>query len=172
MGTCVMNVVLLEDTRNKPSEHVLKNEYWQSIGLKVVRTKLLVGDYMLIGGTRSIDTKKDVLELCGNIIQQHDRFRRELELAKEVGISLTVLVENADGVTDLSTLSAWRNPRAAINARRGLRPPVGGMQLAKACATMEKKYGVRFDFCQPQEAGARVLEILEEGGRDGRNIAP
>lgn len=164
--------VLQEDTRQKPSEHRLKNEYWQSIGLKVVRTKLLVGDYMLIGGTRSVDTKKDVLELCGNIIQKHDRFRRELKLAREVGISLTVLVENADGVTDFATLAAWRNPRAAINARRGLRPPVGGMQLAKACATMEKKYGVRFDFCPPQEAGARVLEILmEEGGRDG-SIAP
>ena len=165
-------LVLQEDTRNKPSEHVLKNEYWSSIGIKVVRTKLLVGDYMLIGGTRSVDTKKDVLELCGNIIQQHDRFRRELELAKEVGISLTVLVENADGVTDLSTLSSWRNPRAAINARRGLRPPITGARLAKACMTMQRRYGARFEFCTPQDAAARVVEILmEEGGRDG-SIAP
>ena len=41
-------------------------------------------------------------------------------------------------------------------------------EMAKACATMSRKYGVRFEFCTPEEAAGRVVEILTEGGgRDG-----
>ena len=159
--------VLVEDTRQKPDQHVVKNEYWQSIGQKVVRSKLIAGDYMFIGGTVSVDTKKDLNELACNIDQQHDRFRRELVNARECGIELHFLVENRDGVRDLSTLAGWQNPRRFVNAKRGLRPPIDGRRMAKACATMEERYGCRFHFCAPEEAGERVLQILRKGAADG-----
>lgn len=159
--------VLVEDTRQKPNQHALKNEYWQGIGQKVVRSKLIAGDYMFVGGTVSVDTKKDLNELACNIDQQHDRFRRELVNARECGIELHFLVENADGVRDLSTLARWQNPRRFANAKRGLRPPVDGRRMAKACATMEERYGCFFHFCTPEEAGARVLEILGKEAADG-----
>lgn len=161
--------VLVEDTRQKTSQHVEKNDYWRSIGQHVVRSKLIAGDYMFVGGTVSVDTKKDLNELACNIDQQHERFRRELVNARECGIELHFLVENADGVRDLPTLARWQNPRRFVNAKRGLRPPIDGRRMAKACATMEERYGCFFHFCTPEEAGARVLEILGKEAADGGN---
>lgn len=155
--------VIIEDTRQQLGKHTAKNDAWVAMGLRVVRSKLVVGDYMLVGGTVSVDTKKDVLELCMDVDQQHERSRGELMLARDCGIQLIVLVENGDGVADLETLSRWKNPRAAINRRRGLRPPISGARLARACKTMEQRYGVRFEFCRPEDAGARVIELLEGG---------
>lgn len=155
--------VIIEDTRQQLGKHTAKNDAWAAMGLRVVRSKLVVGDYMLVGGTVSVDTKKDVLELCMDVDQQHERFRGELMLARDCGIQLIVLVENEDGVADLETLSRWKNPRAAINRRKGLRPPISGARLARACKTMGQRYGVRFEFCRPEDAGARVIELLEGG---------
>lgn len=160
---------LVEDTRQQTSQHVEKNAYWKSIGQHVVRSKLIAGDYMFVGGTVSVDTKRSILELASNIDQQHDRFRRELVNARECGIELHFLVENTDGVRDLPTLARWQNPRRFVNAKRGLRPPIDGRRMAKACATMEERYGCFFHFCTPEEAGARVLEILGKEAADGGN---
>ncbi|WP_276684476.1 hypothetical protein [Slackia piriformis] len=159
----------MEDTRQQTSQHVEKNAYWKSVGQHVVRSKLIAGDYMFVGGTVSVDTKRSILELASNIDQQHDRFRRELVNARECGIELHFLVENADGVRDLPTLARWQNPRRFVNAKRGLRPPIDGRRMAKACATMEERYGCFFHFCTPEEAGARVLEILGKEAADGGN---
>ena len=161
---------IIEDTRQQSGKHDTKHEHWLEAGVELIRSKLAFGDYAL-PPVVAVDTKASILELAMDIDQQHERFRRELIAAQEAGCLLVILTENEDGVTDLATLSTWQNPRRFINERRGIRPPITGARLAKACATMEKKYGVRFDFCSPQEAGARVLEILEEGGRDG-SIAP
>lgn len=161
-----MSVTLLVDTRQQQGKHELKHSYFEAHGFRLVRTKLYVGDYQLVGGTRTCDTKMSILELAADIDQQHERFRQELINARDAGYQLTVLVENSDGVTDLPTLMEWVNPRNPINKRKGLRPPISGARLAKACATMERKYGVRFMFCKPEEAGERVIEILtEEGNR-------
>lgn len=162
---------IIEDTRQQAGKHDTKHEQWLEAGVELIRSKLAFGDYAL-PPVVAVDTKASILELAMDIDQQHERFRRELIAAQEAGCLLVILTENGDGVTDLGTLAAWQNPRRFINERRGLRPPITGARLAKACAAMEKKYGVRFDFCPPQDAAARVVEILmEEGGRDG-SIAP
>ena len=160
-----MSTVIQIDTRNKPGKHDLKHKYFEERGIKTIRTKLYVGDYAFVGGTVCVDTKASIQELANNVDQQHERFRNEMVKAREAGYALVFLVENEDGVTDLASLPTWVNPRNAINRRKGLRPPISGARLAKACATMERKYGVRFAFCTPEEAGARVMEILvSEGG--------
>ena len=38
--------------------------------------------------------------------------------------------------------------------------PTSGTILAKAMLTMQLKYGVEFVFCRPEDAGAKVLELL------------
>lgn len=166
-----MGATLLVDTRQQEGKHTLKHDWFKAHGFRLVRTKLYVGDYQLVGGTRTVDTKEHILELASNIDQQHERFRRELINARDAGFQLTILVENEDGVTDLATLSAWVNPRNAINKRKGLKPPIDGERMAKACATMERKYGVRFEFCRPDEAGERVIRILENGGKADADTA-
>ncbi len=154
-------ITVLTDSRQQKGKHKLKHDWMVAHGFRLVSTKLYVGDYMLVGGVRTVDTKRDILELAQCIDQSHERFRRELVNARDAGFELTILTENEDGVTDFATLAKWQNPRRFVNAKKGLRPPIDGMRLAKACLTMEKKYSARFLFCSPEEAGARVIEILD-----------
>ena len=156
------------DTRQKDGLHALKHEHFAELGIHCVRTKLYVGDYMFVGGVRSVDTKRDLQELAADIDQQHDRFRRELVNARDAGIALTVLVENADGVRSLNDLAGWVEPARSFARRRNAKRRIDGIRLAKACMTMEDRYGVKFAFCAPEEAGAKVIEILTGGAGHGR----
>ena len=165
--------VLFEDSRQKPTQHILKNEYFKAEGFTVERTKLYVGDYMFPGGMTTVDTKADIYELASNLRQQHERFRRECMRAREAGYQLVVLVENVEKVSTLYDLADWIEPMEHFMARKrksGGRVKVRftGTSLYKACKTMSTKYGVRFEFCPPARAGARVIELLKEGehGRD------
>lgn len=160
--------VIHEDTRQKIGEHNLKRQYFESNGWTIARTKLYVGDYIFPGGLIAVDTKASIYELAQNLRQQHERFRRECVRAREAGYQLVVLVENADEVITLYDLADWIEPLDHFVARKrksGGRVKVRftGTSLYKACQTMTVKYGVRFEFCPPEGAGARVIEILQEG---------
>ena len=62
-------------------------------------SKLMVGDYMNYDNPRLIvDRKQNLSELCSNVCQDHDRFRRELMLAKENGIKLVILCEHGNDI--------------------------------------------------------------------------
>ena len=161
-------MALIEDVNNKVGQHVLKNDYWASVGEKVVRCHLPYGDYQLPAPI-VVDTKRTVDELAANIDNDHVRFRNACILARECGSKLVILTENDLGIRSLNDLTRWENPRNSINEKKGLRPPISGLRLAKACATMERKYGVKFEFCAPSEAGERVMEILKGGGKHGGN---
>lgn len=122
-----------------------------------------------------VDTKKDMQEIIGNICgPQHDRFRDECILAQNNGIKLYVLIENENGVKSIDDLEEWDNPRLRI--QKWITTPSGqrrkvfkypdatkGTTLAKAIRTMTKKYGVEFQFCRPEESGAKILELLNSG---------
>jgi ribosome-associated protein len=99
-------------------------------------------------------------------------------LAHNNNIKLIILVENSDGVTCIGNLGNWRNEsrwksyyiakkKAERIGGKIPKPPVKTETLQKTMRTMEKKYGVRFEFCDPREAGRKVLELLAEGGADG-----
>ena len=155
-------MILLEDTRQQANKHRLKHEYWADRGIEIVRTKLLVGDYMLFGGTVCVDTKADVEEIAGNIGgSNHIRFREECKLAKKIGATLIILVENNNGFRSIEDVTAWVNPNVNKTSRS-----IEGPRLAKAMATMSERYGVQFDFCAPESSGARVLELLD-GANNG-----
>lgn len=122
-----------------------------------------------------IDTKKDMQEIVGNVCgKQHARFRDECILSQNNGIKLYVLIENTDGVKCIEDVFRWRNPRLErynkikymheygkwLSVNLPKTPPTSGQTLAKALLTMQKKYGVEFLFCRPEEAGERILELL------------
>lgn len=149
-------MILLEDTRQQAYKHRLKHEYWKANGIEVVRTKLLVGDYMVFGGTICVDTKMDVEEIAGNIGgSNHVRFREECKLAKRIGAKLIILVENRDGFRSIQDVTAWVNPN-----RNKTSQSIEGPRLAKAMATMSERYGVQFMFCAPEDSGRVVIELL------------
>lgn len=162
-----MGLTIIEDSRQQASKHVAKNEWWGSEGVSVVRSKLAWGDYAL-PPLVSVDTKRDIAELAMDIDRQHERFRAECVGARDSGCRLVVLVENDDGVRSVSDLAMWRESDLQFSKRKYAVRRLDGERLAKACLTMGRKYGVRFEFCAPEDAARRVVEILTgEGGRDG-----
>lgn len=123
-----------------------------------------------------VDTKKDIQELIGDICgKQHERFRDQCILAQNNGIQLIILVENDfewiskakdiynKPVRSLDDLFSWKNKRAFMWSKgKQLYPNcTKGSTLAKACISMNKKYGVRFEFSTKAEAGAKVIELLK-----------
>lgn len=127
----------------------------------------LVGDIKV-----SVDTKKDIGEICGNICgKTHERFRDEVILAQKCGCKFYILIENTDNILSLDDLAKWENPRAKMQKwvttpsgerRKVLLSPhaTQGARLAKACRTMTQKYGAQFLFCTPEESGKKILELL------------
>lgn len=126
-----------------------------------------------------VDTKQDLCECVNNICgAEHERFRRECLLAKENGIKLIVLVEedqtDENGqyvVDDIRDVCRWHNPRLDVyktvtvdGVKKRIRrfpKATTGVTLMKAMLTMQKKYGVEFQFCRKKDAGKRILEILK-----------
>lgn len=125
-----------------------------------------------------VDTKKDMSEIEGDIIgKQHARFRDECILAQNNGIKLIILVENKDGIKEIRDVFKFTSTRRLrwfkiskahemgkmLQVPIPAKPPVSGEQLAKAMLTMQLKYNVEFQFCTPNQAGAKVIELLEKG---------
>jgi len=170
--------VLLEDTRNPAQKHRNVHEWAQENGVTIIRTKLLVGDYTLpTDQSTCIDTKYGLAEVYSNLVQEHERFRRELELAMQAGVKLIVLVEEAD-VKELADVAHWKNPRrerwfrihAAHKAGKLLKvpiskvPPLASDRLLKMMETMAERYGVSWKFCGKDATGAAIWELLNQNG--------
>ena len=150
-------MILIEDTRQQAGKHTAKHKYWEEHGIQVFRSKLIVGDYTYVGSPIFVDTKASVEEIAGNIGgAQHTRFREECKKAKYLGARLVILVENEYGYGSIDDVAAWANPNPNKTARS-----IDGARLSKAMDTMSKRYGVRFEFCTPEDAGRRVIELLE-----------
>lgn len=149
---------LIEDTRQQKGKHKLKHNYWQRLGVNLVRSALPFGDYAVVPSV-VVDTKQDIYEIASNLINEHDRFRAECISAHNAGCQLVILVENTDGVTDLVTLTRWTESEDHYAKRRGKRR-ISGKRLASIMSTMSERYGVVFEFCTPNDAGRRVIELL------------
>lgn len=161
------NRVIQCDTRQVKGKHDLKHRYFEEHGYKLIRSKLYVGDYLMVGGTIAVDTKASLSEVHMNLTKDHARFRRECVNAIEAGYQLHVLVENEHGITCGRDLALWEEPPWAMAKRKRAKEPIDGARLLKTMVTMYKKYGVMWWFCSPQDAGAKVIEILEGGSPHG-----
>ena len=190
-------MIIIEDKANKEGKHIEKHLYFESHGIYWERYPLPVGDYILANdavldviarkqargieikkadffGTykTTVDTKCEMQEIIGNVCgDQHERFRDECILAQNNGIKLYVLIQNEDGISDISDLETWDNPRLYMQKwvttpskerRKVLKYPraTKGTTLAKVMRTMEEKYGCKFLFCTPEEQGKKVVELL------------
>ena len=146
----------MEDTRQKPDKNKHITQQLEKQGYKVVRNKLLVGDYAWPTDQRiCVDTKFGLMEVASNLTQDHDRFKRECMLAKECGIQLIVLVQEP-GIKILSDVCSWYNFRKKTNPKA-----ISGKQLYKIMATMTERYGVVWQFCNRSNVGKRIVELLE-----------
>ena len=146
-------MVIQVDTREQKYDHVTK--YFDSQGIKWYRSKLICGDYQNpLNPTIIIDRKKDLQEVAGNVCQQHERFVRELELARELGYRMIILVEEPN-ITNLQGVCSWYNLRKRTNVRA-----INGKTLYKIMLTMSQKYGVEWQFTTKANCGKRIVELL------------
>ena len=148
-------MIIQIDTREQKYDHVQR--YFDSQGIKHVRSKCVVGDYVNLENPMVVvDRKKDLQEVCGNVTKQHDRFVRELELAQELGYRLIVLIEEPDA-KKLEDVCGWYNWRLKNNPKA-----VTGPKLYKIMKTMASKYGFEWRFTTKEKCGEVIVQILSE----------
>lgn len=153
-------MVIQVDSREQKYDHV--TNYFDSQGIKWVKSKCVVGDYVNLENPMVvIDRKKDLQEVAGNVCQQHERFVRELELANELGYKMIVLVEEPN-ITTLTNVCSWYNWRVRTNKKA-----INGRTLYKIMKTIQDKYGITWEFCKKEKCGERIVELLElKGGKN------
>ncbi len=163
------------DTREHAKEWERIKWQFDDLGVQYFRSKMYVGDYQSLDNPRLvIDRKKDLQEICGNVCQQHERFKAELLRAKEQGIKLVILCEHGADIKSLEDVYFWQNPRKyqirwkTVNGKRVKdvisAKAVDGNQLYKSLCTIRDRYNVDFVFCQKEETGQKIIEILGNGG--------
>lgn len=168
-------IYLQVDSRQQANKHDLKDKYFQEKGIKTLRSKLPFGDYALINDTSIVvDTKKDLMEIEGNLTKEHVRFRNEITNANSFGIGVVILIEekvqykNLDDVAQRYEIPKWKsNAYAMVDGkwtckhRKG--QPMGQFKvetIVKAMKTMQEKYAVIFAFTTPEKCGEVIIDIL------------
>ena len=144
------------DSREKAKaiQNILKEFDNQCVGYYT--SKLYVGDYMSLDNPRVvIDRKQNLLEICGNVCQQHERFKAELIRANQAGIKLILLCEHGKEIKSLEDVVWWENPRIKKSPRA-----TTGEQLYKSLLTIRDRYNVEIVFCTKKETGKRIIELL------------
>lgn len=160
-------MIIQIDSREKARAIQKIVETFDCQGIKHPISKLMVGDYMNYDNPRLIvDRKQNLTELCSNVCQDHDRFRRELVLAQENDIKLVILCEHGHGVECLEDVIFWNNPRSEKRAKIDGKwqtvktKAMKGEVLYKILTTLQDKYGVEFRFCEKEETGQQIIDIL------------
>lgn len=168
-------IAIQEDSRNKVHKHDNKNEYFQKLGIKVLRSKLPFGDYALVNDTSlCIDTKMSLLEVENNLTKEHVRFRNEIQNANSFGIGIIILIEeeiqykNLDDVALRYQIPKWKsnsycmeNGKWVCKHKKG--QPMGQFKvetIIKAMKTMQEKYAVIFAFTTPNKCGEVIVDLL------------
>lgn len=155
---------ILVDTREKPSEMSRITDTFQQQGIRYDRTKLYIGDYLEFGNPfLCIDRKKSIDELAGNLTVERERFKREIQRAKDTGTTLVILVEQntyRDGdrriqIGSIEDLMLWESRYSTVT----------GEKLYRILVSWCAKYPIRVEFCAKRDTGKRIIEILG-GGND------
>ena len=169
-------MIIQIDSREKAKAIKKILEEFDEQGVKYFVSKLWTGDYMNLDNPKVIvDRKQNLTELSSNICQDHDRFRRELIRAQENGIQRIILCEHGHDIKCLEDIIFWDNPRGTKRVKKdGIWQTVEtnalkGEVMYKILTTLERKYGVRFEFCTKEETGNRIIEILRDEYDIGRD---
>ena len=170
-------MVIQCDTREHKKEWERIQNQLDGLGVQYFRSKLYCGDYQSLDNAKlCIDRKKDLQELCGNVCQQHERFKAELIRAREAGIQLIILCEHGPDIKSVGDVFFWENPRKhevrwrMVNGKREKyvvsAKAVDGNQLYKSLCTIRDRYNVRFEFCEKKDTGKEIIRILSGDAYD------
>lgn len=156
------------DSREHKSELKRICKQFDRLGVDYFISKLPCGDYMSLDNARLVvDRKQNLFELCSNVCQEHERFRREITRAADHGIRIIFLCEHGEGIETLEDVIFWENPRRKVRVKKdGVwqtleTKATKGDTLYRILCTIRDKYGVEFIFCNKGETGAKIIELLE-----------
>lgn len=146
--------MILVDTREKKNDNV--ELFFASHKIPFDRSKLYVGDYMTVGGTVTIDRKQNLNELAMCLLgSSRRRFIDETMRAKRAGLELIILVEHGEGIKSIKDVGTWVNPILDKHPNA-----VTGRSLMDAIYKFHIGYGVNIFFCNKDETGAKIIELL------------
>ena len=148
-------MVIIEDSRQKVDKNAHIKSQLESLGHTVIRSKMLVGDYQVASdGSVVVDTKYGMGEIENNLIHDHERFKRECELAHKAGIKLIVLIQDSK-LKQLSDVFGWYNIRKKWSPKA-----TDGRTLGKIMYTMRDRYGVQWEFTKKEHCGETIVKLL------------
>lgn len=157
------NLLILADTRQQKDEFITR--YFHENNILWQRATLTTGDYMAIkiktddsgaifkDFSTIVDTKKDIVEICGNLCKttEHERIKREIAKACELGCKRFVFLIADSKVTCIEDLINWSSKKTNVR----------GETLAKIMKTMSARYGCEFMFCEKSKMGEKIVELLK-----------
>ncbi len=152
------NALILCDTRQQKDKYI--TDYFDKNNIQWVRTCLPSADYMTIryddGFIKDysilIDTKKDLEELSGNLCNatQHERIKREIQKAKDLGCEKFVFLICDDKIKSGDDLKKWTSKRTKVK----------GETLYKIMKTMKERYNINFIFTSKKKSGEIIIKLF------------
>jgi hypothetical protein len=152
------DILILADTRQQLDNHITKHFDKQNINW--IRTKLDSADYMAVrygngfikDYSTLIDTKKDLLELCGNLCHssEHARVVREIELGQSLGCTNFIFLIANNDIKTPEDIKNWSNKNTKVK----------GETLLKVMTTFKQHHNCRFVIVPKKEMGAKIIELL------------
>lgn len=143
-------MIILQDHREKVGKHNNVEQYFDKQGIVRHRCRLEVGDYMFPNGKVSVDLKASIEELASDLYRDNKELNKKYKKCFHSGIKLIVLIE--EDINSMEELLEWKSKHSKINGRF----------LVYLIHTLQISYGIRFIFCNPQDTGAKILELLKE----------
>lgn len=142
-------MMILIDTREKKFDHI--KDYFDAHEIPYKMQLLLCGDYMRDDRPGlSIDRKRNLEEISGNLCTPENRFWREMRRARDQGIHMVVLIEHGGQIKSLDDVRKWHSKYSKVS----------GTQLRAEMIRISLAYDVEFQFCAKVSTGRRIMEIL------------
>lgn len=164
---------IIEDSRQQEGRHRNVASWMRAHGVDFApRARALpFGDYMRDGSNISVDTKQSLDELAGNLGKQHRRFSGECRRSIAAGYRLVILTEAGARYSDPSEIAGWvgyacrkcglcdpLDPSSRCSKYKA--KPMTGARMLPIMASMERKYGTHFYFCDRRDTARTICEIL------------
>ena len=149
-------MVIFYDSREKPRAIVRILAEFDRKRVKYFRMGMTFADYFNpLRPEVVIDRKQNLGEVASNVTVDRKRFVREIERCNASGCRMIVLVEHSNRIRRLEDVIGWKNPRLKESPYA-----VSGERLYKIMKAMEGYYGIRWEFCNKQSTGRRIIELL------------
>lgn len=151
--------LIVIDSREKPKAIDKIIDYFEHNGIQYVTSKMLFGDYMDYNRPNIvIDRKHDIAELAKNCTAEHERFRHELERARDAGATLYILVEQNRYISQgerikverISDLLRWSSKYTIVKGEKVFRVLVGWM----------REFPLKVVFCDKRHTGEQIIKII------------